>query len=122
MTCTLFAHRHERGNTFPQIDDETLEVTRVCDEPGHDPVFRMEVQEVGQIKGRGLILTGIVEGAVPAPGMELVVLGSDGHSFRCKGIERFADIRGCEVGREAGVFLGHGNFPELGEGSILQEA
>lgn len=87
--------------------------------------FRFEVEDVFSIAGRGLVVTGIVQGATLKQGDCLTFTGTDGVARKCtaKAIETFRKMLDtAPPGTNVGILLSGVERSDVDKGIVLVKA
>ncbi len=86
-----------------------------------DPTFRMTVQDVFSIKGRGTVVTGQIESGILAVGDEIRIQGK--HSSKTAvvtGVEMFRKVvKQAQAGDNVGVLLRDVSKQDVERGDVL---
>ncbi len=85
-----------------------------------DPSFRMTVQDVFSIKGRGTVVTGRIESGSLGVGDEVLIQGKTSKTTVVSGIEMFRKIvTRAQAGDNVGVLLRDVNKQDIQQGDVL---
>ncbi|MFT3891009.1 MAG: EF-Tu/IF-2/RF-3 family GTPase [Anaerolineales bacterium] len=86
-----------------------------------DPAFRMTVQDVFSIKGRGTVVTGRIESGTLNVGDEILVQGKSGSkTAMVNGIEMFRKVTDqARAGDNVGILLRDIGKEDIQQGDIL---
>ncbi|HNB36806.1 MAG TPA: EF-Tu/IF-2/RF-3 family GTPase [Anaerolineales bacterium] len=86
-----------------------------------DPTFRMTVQDIFAIKGRGTVVTGRIESGVIAVGNEIRIQGkTSSRTVQVSGVEmRRKVITQAQVGDDVGILLRDVEKEDIQQGDIL---
>lgn len=119
----LFGSRAERTSGAEAVSaGATISVAGEPDAPGSVGEFRFEVEDIFSIAGRGLVVTGTVQGATLKQGDRLTFTGTDGAARQCtaKGIETFRKVlEAAPPGTNVGILLAGVERSEIQKGMVL---
>ena len=86
-----------------------------------DPLFRMTIEDIFSIKGRGTVVTGQVESGTLKIGDEVIIQGKSGEKkTTVTGIEMFRKmLDSAKAGDNVGILLRNISKDELQKGDLL---
>ena len=85
-----------------------------------DPTFRMTVQDVFSIKGRGTVVTGQIQSGTLGVGDEILIQGKSSKTTVVNGIEMFRKIvTRVQAGDNVGVLLKDISKEDVQQGDVL---
>lgn len=85
-----------------------------------DPTFRMTVQDIFSIKGRGTVVTGQIESGSLGVGDEILIQGKSSKTTVVNGIEMFRKIVDrAQAGDNIGVLLKDISKEDVQQGDVL---
>lgn len=85
-----------------------------------DPTFRMTVQDIFSIKGRGTVVTGRIESGTLGVGDEILIQGKSSKTTVVNGIEMFRKIVDrARTGDNVGILLKDISKEDVQQGDVL---